>query len=213
MRIIAVTDMHGNLEPVWTLIEEHRPDLLLCCGDWGDPGQVTREQFDQLTAHIHTLSVFGNHDDLDLLQSLTNKDGSPVHLVNAVPVEVMGIRVAGINGIWAKSHRNPWYITDEEILAAGRALKGQEVDILLTHGCAARVCDQVPGLRHGGHRMFLEAVKAAKPKIHLCGHLHLQQTKFYEDGRIAANVGDTSTGDYILIDCYGDDWKLEPRSL
>src|SRR5512138_2867898 len=110
--------MHGNLGPVHRLVEEHSPDILLCCGDWGDPGGVAEAEYRELVSKVHVLSVFGNHDDLALLASLNNTDGTPVVLANGRLRDVKGARIAGINGIWAKSHRNPWYITDEEIVAA-----------------------------------------------------------------------------------------------
>lgn len=209
IRILAVSDMHGNLDPVRELLQSRKPDILVCCGDWGDPGQVTHGEFEDIISSVHVLTVFGNHDDIDLLRFLKNRDGSPILLENGVMREVMDVRFGGISGIWAKSHRNPWYITDDEIKSMGRFLKADLVDILLTHGCALGICDWVPGGRHGGHRSFLDAILTIKPKAAFCGHLHRQQVRTFADGRIAANVGHTALGDYIVIERHNGSWTLQ----
>lgn len=213
MQIIAISDLHGEMTPAKELVTIYKPDILLCCGDWGDPGQVEKVDFEALAAQTYVLSVFGNHDDLDLLKSLQNTDGSPVLLNNAEIRDISGIKIAGINGIWAKSHRNPWYITDEEIIAAGEALEDKSIDILLTHGCAVGLCDIVAEGRHGGQMSFLEAVQKVKPRLYLCGHLHNQQMKTYGDSLIAANVGHTANGDYLLIEPQANAWSVEARNL
>ena len=43
MRILVVSDLHGDFEPVDRARAEHRPDLILSCGDWGDPEQVSHQ--------------------------------------------------------------------------------------------------------------------------------------------------------------------------
>lgn len=212
-RILAVSDMHGNLEPVHTLIDAYRPNVLISCGDWGDPGELSVGDFLEITSKVTLLTVFGNHDDIELMKTIRNRDGSPILLENGCMREVNGIRFGGINGIWAKSHKHPWYITDDEVKAAGKLLKGDLVEILLMHGCAIGICDRVPSGHHAGHKSFLDAVSAVKPRVFLCGHLHTQQIKKYMDGRIAANVGHTARGHYMFLEKSADAWSIEPGTL
>ena len=42
MRIVAVSDLHGELEPVHRALSVYRPDLILSCGDWGDADRSDR---------------------------------------------------------------------------------------------------------------------------------------------------------------------------
>jgi len=207
--ILAVSDMHGNLESVHELIRMHRPDVLICCGDWGDPGTVSRSEYESIIEQTHVLTVFGNHDDLDLLKELRNQDGSPILIENNVIREVAGIRIAGWSGIWAKSHAKPWYITDEEVRSIGRKLSGQVVHILVTHGCAIGLCDSLASGKRGGHRSFLDAVKIIKPEVYLCGHLHVQQFRTTKDGISCANIGSTAEGDYVLLFRLMKDWDIK----
>jgi len=213
MRILAVSDMHGNMRPVKELMRQVRPDVLLCCGDWGDPGQVSIDEYEEIIRAAYVATVFGNHDDLNLLSRLKNKDGSPVMLQNGIVREVLGVRLSGISGIWAKSHSKPWYVTDEEVVAAGRTAGAEGVEILMTHGCAIGLCDGLPGGRRGGQRCFLDAFHEARPEVYLCGHLHVQQMKMLKDGRIAANIGYTAQGDYMILERTEQGWNVNPARI
>jgi len=209
MKILVVSDMHGNLKPVHELVCMYEPDLLICCGDWGDPGTVARSEYEAIIGQTHVLTVFGNHDDLDLLRGLRNQDGSPILLENNALREINGVRIAGWSGIWAKSRAKPWYITDEEVRSIGERLSGQFVHILVTHGCAIGLCDSLPGGKRGGHRSFLDTAKIIKPEVYLCGHLHVQQSKLTKDGILCANVGNTAEGDYALLSRSANGWDIK----
>jgi Icc-related predicted phosphoesterase len=201
MRILVVSDLHGDM----TLAEEAcrglRPDLLLCCGDWGDPDQVTAEQLDRFISVCPVLTTFGNHDPLPLLHSATNQDGSAVLLGQGQVHDHRGLRLAAIGGIWAKSHRLPHYVTDQDVAGWSEQIAGKSpIDILLTHGCPIGLADLTPSGRHGGQRCFLEAQKRIAPRLHLCGHLHLPQESTLRDGRKVINAGATPEASIVLIE-------------
>ena len=69
MRILAISDLHGDFALADRACRELKPDLLLCCGDWGDPDQVAPEHLDPFVSSCPVLSTFGNHDPLGLLES------------------------------------------------------------------------------------------------------------------------------------------------
>ncbi len=200
MRILAVSDLHGDLDSVRAALDRFGPDLLLCCGDWGEPEEVSEPELAGFPARLPVLSTFGNHDPLDLLPGLRNRDGSSVLLGQGEVREWSGVRVAAIGGIWAKSHRKPFYVTDEDVAEASeRVASAGAVDILLTHGCPVGMADLTPSGRHGGQRCFLRAFEAIRPRIHLCGHLHVPQEKRTKDGRSVLNVGATPGGSVVVI--------------
>jgi Icc-related predicted phosphoesterase len=199
MRILVVSDLHGDLKAAQRACEVVRPDLILSCGDWGDPNQVTR---DDLTAFLEVATLyttFGNHDPIELLSLLHNRDGTQVLLAQGSAQVVAGLRLAAIGGIWAKSHAKPHYVTDADVAeSAARVAKAGPIDILLTHGCPIGLADLTPSGRHGGQRCFLEASKIIAPRVHLCGHLHLAQERILKDGRKVINVGATPEGWYVI---------------
>jgi Icc-related predicted phosphoesterase len=200
MKALLISDMHGEMEAALKALEAEEPEVLLCAGDWGDPGAVLEEVYRQVIERAQVFTVYGNHDDLELLKRLTNRDGSPVLLCNGEIVQYGGLRLSGINGIWAKSHQQPHYVLEEEVLAAARALEDQGVDALLTHGCPVGLSDLTPHGRHGGQRCFLDALKVVRPRLYVCGHLHVPQQRSLKDGTWIINAGCTARGDYAVVE-------------
>jgi Icc-related predicted phosphoesterase len=210
-RILAVSDLHGDLDPARRALAAANPDLLVCCGDWGDPGEVTLADLEWFTARGPVLTVFGNHDPLEALVQWRNSDGTPVVLLHGEVRAVGPARIAGISGIWAKSHAKPYYITDEEVAAVAERTAAQgPVDLLLTHGAPLGVADLTVEGRHGGHRCFLDAFRRIGPRVYLAGHLHRCQEHRTRDGRVLRNVGRTPRGEATLMSVVGDEWTVEP---
>ncbi|MGQ9463936.1 MAG: metallophosphoesterase family protein [Candidatus Fervidibacter sp.] len=201
LKALVVGDMHGRLETVWKALANEQPDIVISTGDWGDPGQIDTQDFQAILERTLVYSVYGNHDDMDLLQVLRNRDCSPVLLPHGEFVEtVEGVRLAGVSGIWAKSHKKPYYITDEEVLSIAQRLEGKNVTVLVTHGCPIGLADETPKGTRGGQRCFLDAFKIVNPKAHLCGHLHKPQLRQLKSGQIVLNVGTTALGDYAVLE-------------
>lgn len=212
MRILVVSDLHGDLDSPRRASARYKPDLILSCGDWGDPDEFDPSAFATLLGIAPVYSTFGNHDAIESLRGAHNRDGSPVLLPQGERIEVMGLSLAAIGGIWAKSHRQPHYVTDEDVAeAAGRIARSGPVDIFLTHGCPVGLADLTPSGRHGGQRCFLEANKAIAPRLHLCGHLHVPQERTLKDGRRIMNVGATPEGSVVVIEFDPDTRALDAR--
>lgn len=200
MRLLAVSDLHGSLSAVWSAIAVAQPDVLLCCGDWGDPGEIDLDALSRFTDRMPVYTVYGNHDDLDLLAEWQNRDGSAVVLEDGAPQRIGELLLGGINGIWAKSHRKSYYITDEEVAdAAHRLAASGPIDLLLTHGCPSGVADLTNTNRHGGQPCFLHAFQTVRPQVYLTGHLHRAQQYVTKEGRMVRNVGATPRGEAVLL--------------
>jgi Icc-related predicted phosphoesterase len=215
-RLVAVGDLHGVTDDLFRLLDaESDADGLLCVGDWGDPGQIPAATWDTLLARVPVLTVFGNHDDLPFLASLRNRDGSLVLLGQGERRVLAGLAVAAVSGIWAKSHRLPHYVTDEDVAGWAAALAaGPPVDILLTHGCPMGVADRTSSGRPGGQRCFLDLLKAVRPAVHLCGHLHVAQHRdLSEPPCRVLNTGALPDGHYVLLTGEAVHLTAEPRRL
>ena len=201
MRILAVGDLHGDLAAVGRAVDRFRPDALVGVGDWGDASEVAEVDLARLFGRLPVATVFGNHDPLDWLPQVRDGVGRPALLGVGEVRDLGGVRVAGIGGIWAKSHRQPFYVTDADVAdQASRIAAAGPVDLLLTHGCPVGLADLTPQGRRGGQRCFLLANRAIAPAVHLCGHLHLAQERTLEDGRRVLNVGPTPEGAVVLIE-------------
>jgi len=212
VRILVVSDLHGDLNSAHRAATFVQPDMILSCGDWGDPDQVDETDLTLLLAAAPVYTTFGNHDPLDLLARLQNRDGSAVLLAQGKSVDIAGLRLAAIGGIWAKSHAKRHYVTDADMAeAAARIAQAGPVDILITHGCPVGLADLTPTGRHGGQRCFLDAFKAVSPRLHLCGHLHVPQERILKDGRKVMNVGQTPAGSIVVVEFDAKTGALEAR--
>lgn len=201
MRILVISDLHAEFSLAVQACEEARPELLLCCGDWGDAEEVTSADLDRFLGFCPVLTTFGNHDPLDLLAKTRNRDGSNVLLGQGETRNVKDLTVASIGGIWAKSHRLPHYVTDQDVARyAHQTAAAGPVDILLTHACPIGLADLTATGRHGGQRCFLDAFNTIGPRLHCCGHLHVPQEKSLRDGRKVINVGATPQGSIAVVD-------------
>ena len=212
MRLLVVSDLHGNLNSALRAFDRVKPELILSCGDWGDPDQVDESTFAALLAAAPVFTTFGNHDPMDLLIGLRNRDDSPVLLAQGVTTAVSGLRLAAIGGIWAKSHAKRHYVTDADVAdSAARIAESGPVDILITHACPIGLADLTPTGRHGGQRRFLDANKTIMPRLHLCGHLHVPQERTLKDGRMVINVGATPEGSVAVVEFDAERGSLVAR--
>jgi len=213
MKIAAVSDMHGNLDPVYEILKKEIPDLLLCAGDWGTPEEIFQDDFDAIVQKVTTITVFGNHDNLELLYQIKNQDGTAILIDNGATKDCDNLVIGGINGIWAKSHKKAWYITDEEVAAAAAKLSGKKVDVLMTHGCPLGIADLTPIGTHGGQRCFTDAFKLVNPKLYICGHLHRKSAYQTKDGKLVVNIGFTQEGDYAVFNFENESFEFESKVI
>ncbi len=211
MLMLAISDLHGDMDSASKAIETFDPELLLCCGDWGDCDEVDAEELASAMRGRMVYSTFGNHDRIDTLEALRNPDGSPILMAQGEVRLWRNWRIAAIGGIWAKSHRQPFYVTDEDVeVHAKRIAKTGPVDILMTHGCPIGMADLTPKSSHGGQRCFLKAFQMIQPTIHLCGHLHRAQEHTLKNGRQVLNVGQTARGEVVAITDAGGRLSARP---
>lgn len=213
MRILAVSDMHGNLDNIFVALELVNADLLLCCGDWGEASELDPAALQEILERIPVFTVYGNHDDIDLLSAARNRDGTDTLLPQGEIQTWGGLTFAGISGIWAKSHAKPYYVTDTEVAEIASRLAGKDIDIFMSHGCPIGLADTLPGGRHGGSRCFLDAFHAIQPRVYLCGHLHAPQIRSLKNGSTVINIGSTCQGDYWMIGIDGGKVSCEQGKI
>ena len=93
MRILVVSDMHGDIKSVDRARTEIRPDLILSCGDWGDAEQISEQVLQGLLRLVPVYTTFGNHDPLEILARLKNRDESPVLIGQGLVQKFAGLRL------------------------------------------------------------------------------------------------------------------------
>lgn len=110
-----VSDIHYSRKPFhgqdeskafdWLhgVVEKEKPDLLLSAGDFGD--EASPELFHPILESTHLLTIYGNHDNVKLIQTLTNRSGSPCFLQDGLIRNYKGLSIAGISGNIARIKR------------------------------------------------------------------------------------------------------------
>ncbi len=91
MRTLVISDLHYekrtfrgmDKSKAWSwlmsIVDYHKPDLLLSCGDWGSA--VTLVEFCTILEKTVVLTIYGNHENMPVLESLHNvKEPLPVLL-------------------------------------------------------------------------------------------------------------------------------------
>ncbi len=182
MSILVISDLHyekesfrgvyqgGALDWLLDVVDKIKPAALVGLGDWGMAW--TGDDWNLLTRKITTHVIFGNHDDVYLLKSIKNKDGSQI-LAHDGEIRTIGeLRFGFINGIMSDKgtpKRNVPRSTSENFLRISSNFK--DIDILCTH--------ESPVVPEYGNRFndgvgpatMTKVIESVQPKISLSGHL------------------------------------------
>jgi Icc-related predicted phosphoesterase len=119
------------------------------------------------------LTIYGNHDNVELIGALRNTDGSPCWLQDGAKRAYGGLVIAGISGNIAMTKRKPHHKTVEDVEAViSKYSRIGTLDILITHEVPEH-----PLLSRNdrilGHKTFNKAIGKLKPELYLCGHVHI----------------------------------------
>ncbi|MBW1600340.1 metallophosphoesterase [Streptomyces sp. JJ38] len=165
IRVLHVSDIHLN-PASWSiidsLVEQYDIDVVIDTGDTMDHGTAAENGFLDPASRLGAPYVWvrGNHDSLTTQEYLRGLDN--VHVLdNGVPVEVAGLRIAGMG--------DPQFTPDRSVVAAGdpaeraagraladvlraRAAAGEPVDIAIAHNpVLAEQTDGTVPLALAGH--------------------------------------------------------------
>jgi len=194
MKVMIISDLHYDKRVfhgidesrAWgwllTIVDYHRPDLLVSLGDWGE--DVSEAEFYELLRRVRVWSIYGNHENMGVLGKIHNiltGNYEPVLMGDGEVRVFNGIRFGAINGIVALRRRSRKGVPrkkPEEYVEYGRRLAGK-VDVLLIHDSpwiepyAGKIA------RDKRTEAVNKAVYEAKPKIVFSGHLHFSPYTVY----------------------------------
>ncbi len=193
MRLLVVSDIHYELIDKrhgdesrafkWLLDISRRaaPDGLIGLGDWGNSWTI--DDWITLARVVKIYAIYGNHENLPILQSVKNLDGARIWVKDSV-VPIGGLRFGFLNGIVSDTKRFkggvPRRTTDEYEYAAAQL---SAVDILCTH--ESPMVPEYEGriAPNGGAVLLGPIITKLRPKVAFSGHISGPYT--------AARIGDT----------------------
>lgn len=181
MKIMTVSDLHHELgshhgvyegeAQSWLLkvLNYHKPTALISCGDNGHAW--TPESIKAITDLVPFHTIYGNHDNIQMLQTARNADGTHSLTKDGERRTIDGLEFGFINGIIAGGKKIKDGVprqTVEEYLHAATKLVG--VDVLVTHmsprELASRPIHEGPDI--DVMQMVLDTIG---PRLLLSGHL------------------------------------------
>jgi Icc-related predicted phosphoesterase len=209
---MMVSDIHYNKKSfhgqdqskafdwLYRIVEKEKPDLLLSAGDFG--GDSNPELFLPIVRSTYLLTIYGNHDNVELIQTLRNRDGSLCLLQDGLVRSHENLKIAGINGNIARIKRKIHQKTVEEVreIISKYAQLMKTIDVFVTHEAPMHelISREKTTL---GHEIFNEAIQEIKPKVHLCGHVHIPSQILRMNNTSLVNL-DSSTRhqEYVLAE-------------
>lgn len=227
MAILICGDIHGNYGKLNQLINRHKPEKVLCCGDFGyfpkwhghtyvnNYGRI--KTIDQYCINTNGIPVYwcdGNHEDHHALQELAKKDppcfmenvyymkrGSVLKLDDGRNVLFMGGALS-IDRAWRVLNESYWkeeVLTEEDL----KSLPDTNIDIVISHTAPTDFKFRTPLGKEipDTSRDILQYVfEKYHPKLWYFGHFH------------AYNAGTHKKCNWFgLADCdsYSDKWWIK----
>ncbi|MFA4662694.1 metallophosphoesterase [Pyrococcus kukulkanii] len=212
MRILAITDIHGNYSAVKALAKGVQDfDVILVAGDithFGKGREAERILSPLLETKKPILAVMGNCDGKDVLETL-EKLGISVHDRR---IEIRGVGIVGFGGSNITPFSTIWEFPDDVIYESLKR-NYKAGDLILTHAppYGTKLDKTFSGL-HAGSRGLRRFIEEEQPPICICGHIHEGRGIERIGETIAINPGPLSRGYYAVIDLEGLDVMLKKIS-
>lgn len=188
MRVVCLSDTHNRHRRV----QVPEGDLLVHAGDFTIKGtaEETAEFNDWLGTlpHRHKIVIAGNHEFLFEREPLRARNliTHAIYLEDAAAV-IEGIRIWGAP--WQPTFGDlAFNLPRGEMIAAKWALIPPDTALLVTHGPAWGLVDQVKEGRHAGCKDLLAAIRRVKPALHVAGHIHQAHGLIESEGTKFANA-------------------------
>ncbi len=172
MRCVAISDTHG----MYRDIDVPDGDVLIHAGDILRQGKLQElpDFNDWLAAlpHRYKIVVAGNHDWCFQNETAACRELlSAAYYLQDEALELEGKHFYG-------SPWQPWFFNFAFNLQRGAELKAKwdmipaGLDVLITHGPAMGLLDQVRGGQNVGCEALRDALDRTQPKFHVFGHIH-----------------------------------------
>jgi predicted phosphodiesterase len=201
MRILITGDIHGEFGRLNELINKKKPDLIICCGDFGYwPNVKWCEPLTNIKLQGAEKLLFcdGNHENHWALKKRTTDElapniiymprGSTYKLEDGRTIMFMG-GAHSIDKQWRKLGYD-WFPEETINQSDFQNLPDTKVDIFITHTCPVELLDDMLKFDDRKHtdpsnHALSELWKIYKPKLWFFGHWHkyvtgkMMGTKWY----------------------------------
>jgi len=202
MRIVAITDIHGNAKmsvKLAELLADEKPDVLLIAGDVTHfSGAETAGKVLQplLETGAPVLAVHGNCDGRDVPE-LLDELGIWVHDRRR---ELNGVGFVGVGGSNITPFNTIWELSEDEIREI--LLRNYRPgDIILSHVPPKDTkADRVRFGLHVGSSALREFIEENRPPLVVTGHIHEARSVDQVGETVIVNPGPLFRGYYAVVE-------------
>jgi len=178
MKILAITDIHGNLGAIQKIFDKEIQDIdaVLVCGDITHFGSIakTEEILNEITKHnVPTYFVPGNCDNRRLLDL---KELAGAINIHGKIVKINQLSIVGIGGSPITPFNTNIEFSEDEFEAIIDGLE-KEIEpnkwILCAHSPPyGTAVDLLFNGMHAGSRTIYKFIEKSKPLVSIHGHIH-----------------------------------------
>ncbi|WP_457743047.1 metallophosphoesterase [Thermococcus sp.] len=202
MRIVAITDIHGNMRKAKKMAEAVKNanfDVLLIAGDITNfsNGKVAEEVLGPfLSIGIPVLAVHGNCDGRDVPE-LLEKLGIWLHNRRR---EINAIGFIGIGGSNKTPFNTIWELSEDDIRKI--LLRNYRPgDIVLSHAPPKETkADRVHSGLHVGSEALRKFIEEKQPPLVITGHIHEARSVDEVGATVIVNPGPLFKGYYAVVE-------------
>ena len=224
MKILIISDAHGNVENIEKLSEQAKnADLVLFGGDFAkfncpETGKTALEALVKNSDSI--FAVLGNCDEPDFISEIEDAD----ICVQKSMVFKDGLVIAGSGGGSKFSGDTPFERTEEELVQDFDVIKNSLSQIADDDGkCSSLVlvmhnppkdtkADVIPGDIHVGSQKLREFIESTQPVLVVTGHIHESAGIDKIGDSTVINPGALMEGKYAFAELEKTDGKWVVKS-
>ncbi|MGI6483950.1 MAG: metallophosphoesterase [Methanobacterium sp.] len=204
MRILAVSDLHGDAKPLITYLKDNKVDLIIIAGDithFG-PGELAEDILNALsTFQIPVLAIPGNCDPESVYANIDNSPAINLHARNMV---VKNIGLCGFGGSNPTPFNTPLEFEEVQIYDEAKktleSIKDEKITLFITHAPPyGTKTDLLPSGEHVGSTSLRKIIEELQPTLNICGHIHEARGIDKIGKTLIINPGELSDGYACLI--------------
>ncbi len=177
MKILAVSDLHGNIKPILHYLKDNKVDLIIIAGDithFG-PAELGEDILNEICSfQVPVMAIPGNCDPGSLHINIDNSQAVNLHARGMV---IKNIGVCGFGGSNPTPFNTPLEFEEIQIYdEAKKALEGvkeEKITLFVTHAPPyGTKTDLLPSGEHVGSKSIRKIIEELQPTINICGHIH-----------------------------------------
>ncbi len=177
MKILAFSDLHGNIKPIIDYLNKNKVDLIVIAGDITNfgPAELGEDILNEICSfNVPVLAIPGNCDPESMHINMDNSQAINIHARNLV---IKNIGICGFGGSNPTPFDTPLEFEEVQIYdEAKKALEGvkeQKITLFITHAPPyGTKTDLLPSGVHVGSKSLRKIIEELQPTVNICGHVH-----------------------------------------